>query len=278
MENLSGKPTEEQLKKYEALKVLLKGFGSLAVAFSSGVDSTFLLYAAKEALGDHVIAITAQSCSFPKRELNEAKAFCKQQHIRHFICESEELEIEGFSHNPKNRCYLCKHELFEKIREIAEQENIAVIAEGSNLDDNGDYRPGLQAVAELGIQSPLRSIGFTKEDIRSLSRYLGLSTWDKQSFACLSSRFVYGETISKEKLAMVDWAEQLLLDLGFHQVRVRIHGTMARIEIMPEEFQKLIREDIRNQITASFKSYGFSYVAMDLTGYRTGSMNEMLGK
>ena len=153
-----------------------------------------------------------------------------------------------------------------------------MIAEGSNLNDNGDYRPGLQAVAELGIQSPLRSIGFTKEDIRSLSQYLGLSIWSKQSFACLSSRFVYGETISREKLAMVDRAEQLLLDLGFHQVRVRIHGTMARIEIMPEEFQKLIREDIRNQITASFISYGFGYVAMDLTGYRTGSMNEMLSK
>ena len=278
MENLSSNPTEEQLKKYENLKELLKGFGSAAIAFSSGVDSTFLLYAANEALGDHVIAVTAQSCSFPKRELNEAKAFCKQQQIRHFSCESEELEIEGFSHNPKNRCYLCKHELFEKIGEIAEREHIAVIAEGSNLDDNGDYRPGLQAVAELGIQSPLRSIGFAKEDIRSLSRYLGLPTWNKQSFACLSSRFVYGETISKEKLSMVDRAEQLLLDLGFHQVRVRIHGTIARIEIMPEEFQKLIREGVRKQITASFRSYGFSYVTMDLTGYRTGSMNEMLSK
>ena len=271
-------PTEEQLEKYEDLKELLKGFGSLAVAFSSGVDSTFLLYAAREALGDHVIAVTAESCSFPKRELNEAKAFCKQQQIRHFICESEELEIEGFSHNPKNRCYLCKHELFEKIREIAEQENIAVIAEGSNLDDNGDYRPGLQAVAELGIQSPLRSVGFTKDDIRTLSRHLGLSTWDKQSFACLSSRFVYGETISREKLGMVDKAEQLLLDLSFHQVRVRIHGTIARIEIMPEEFPELISEEIRSRITSSFKEFGFTYVTMDLTGYRTGSMNEVIGK
>ena len=254
----------------------MNGFGSVAVAFSGGVDSTFLLYAAKEALGDQVIAVTAQSCSFPKRELNEAKAFCGEQQIRHFICESEELDIEGFSHNPKNRCYLCKHELFEKIQKIAEQEKITAIVEGSNLDDNGDYRPGLQAVAELGIKSPLRQIGFTKNDIRTLSRYLELPTWDKQSFACLSSRFVYGETISKEKLGMVDRAEQLLLDLGFHQVRVRIHDTMARIEVLPEEFVKLIAEDTRAKIITSFREYGFTYISMDLIGYRTGSMNEVI--
>ncbi len=276
MNNLISKPTKTQLKKYNDLISTIKDFGSVAVAFSSGVDSTFLLYAAKEALGDRVIAVTAQSCSFPKRELNEAKDFCEQQQIRHFICESEELDIDGFSHNPKNRCYLCKHELFEKIQKIAEQEKITAIVEGSNLDDNGDYRPGLTAVAELGIHSPLRSIGFTKEDVRALSRHFGLPTWNKQSFACLSSRFVYGETISREKLGMVDKAEQLLLDLGFHQVRVRIHGMIARIEIMPEEFPKIIQEDIRSQITESFKSFGFTYVSLDLTGYRTGSMNETL--
>lgn len=147
---------------------------------------------------------------------------------------------------------------------------------GANLDDNGDYRPGLQAVAELGIKSPLRQVGFTKADIRALSRYLGLPTWDKQSFACLSSRFVYGETISEEKLGMVDKAEQLLLDLGFHQVRVRIHGMMARIEILPEEFSKLLAQDVRENVYARFKSFGFTYVTLDLLGYRTGSMNETL--
>jgi uncharacterized protein len=268
----------ELLKKYDDLKMMLKDFGSVAVAFSSGVDSTFLLYAAKEALGDKVIAISAKSCSFPERELTEAKEFCEAHKIRHIIFESEELEIEGFSQNPVNRCYICKHELFEKIIKIAENEGISVILEGSNLDDNGDYRPGLQAVAELGIKSPLRSIGFTKEDIRALSKYLNLPTWEKPSFACLASRFVYGETITKEKLAMVDKAEQMLLDLGFRQVRVRIHGTMARIEVLPDEFEKLISDEVRNQITASFKSFGFTYVTMDLTGYRTGSMNEVIKK
>ena len=184
----------------------------------------------------------------------------------------------GFCQNPKNRCYLCKRELFEKIGQIAEKEGLAAIAEGSNLDDNGDYRPGLQAVAELGIKSPLRACNLDKQDIRVLSKMLGLPTWEKQSFACLSSRFVYGETISKEKLSMVDQAEQLLLDLGFHQVRVRIHGSIARIEILPAEFERILQEDNREKIYTTLKELGFSYVTLELLGYRTGSMNETLKK
>lgn len=262
--------------KYRVLQENLKALGSVAVAFSSGVDSTFLLKAAQEALGDKVIAVTASSCSFPKRELEEAKAFCEKNGICQIIVESEELDIDGFRQNPKNRCYLCKHELFEKIWEIAKENGMNAVAEGSNMDDNGDYRPGLQAVAELGVTSPLRHSKLAKEEIRILSRNLGLPTWDKQSFACLSSRFVYGEEITRDKLSMVDKAEQLLLDLGFHQVRVRIHGMMARIEVEPGEFSKVLEN--REKITKEFKTYGFTYVTMDLTGYRTGSMNETLGE
>ena len=267
---------DKLLGKYEELKKHLGSFGKVAVAFSSGVDSTFLLYAAKEALGDNVLALTASSCSFPVRELKETKAFCEEHGIRQIIVESEELSIEGFSHNPKNRCYLCKRELFQKFRDVAEREGIKEIVEGSNLDDNGHYRPGLMAVAELGIQSPLRTIGFTKNEIRMMSKHLGLPTWEKQSFACLSSRFPYGEEITEKKLGMVDKAEQYLLDMGFHQLRVRIHGNVARIELDPSEFGKFMEEDVRTKVYDMFKQTGFAYVALDIKGYRTGSMNETL--
>ena len=263
-------------EKLERLKENLALSGSIAIAFSGSVDSTFLLRVAHDVLGDHVIAVTASSCSFPERELQEARTFCEQNNIRHIVCKSEELDIDGFRQNPKNRCYLCKHELFEKIWEIAEQHGISTVAEGSNMDDNGDYRPGLIAVKELGVKSPLREVGLYKEEIRELSKNIGLPTWNKQSFACLSSRFAYGETISEEKLGMVDKAEQLLLDSGFHQVRVRIHGTIARIELLPNEFQKILDEQLRNEIYSTLKSLGFTYVTLDLGGYRTGSMNEVL--
>lgn len=185
-------------EKYEKLKDYLQDLGSVTVAFSGGVDSTFLLKTAVDVLGDKVLAVTASSCSFPKRELAEAKTFCAEHGIRHIAVESEELKIEGFRSNPKNRCYLCKHELFEKILSIAKENGSAAVADGSNLDDNGDYRPGLITVKEPGITSPLQYAGLNKDEIRLLSKELGLPTWNKQSFACPSSRFVYGETIREQ--------------------------------------------------------------------------------
>ena len=262
--------------KLMRLRALLRETGGIAVAFSSGVDSTFLLKVAHEELGEKAVAVTARSHSFPKREQDEAAAFCALEGIRHIVVASEELAIPGFRQNPPNRCYLCKKELFTKILEIARAEGLSAVVEGSNIDDLGDYRPGLQAIRELGIRSPLREIGLTKDEIRDLSRRMGLPTWNKPSFACLASRFPYGEEITEERLARVERAEQYILDLGFEQVRVRSHGDLARIELCSADIPKAIEQ--REKIHAALKEFGFAYVALDLRGYRTGSMNEVLTK
>lgn len=272
------KKVDELLVKYNNLLKYLKNLGSVAVAFSSGVDSTFLLYAAKNALGDNAIAITAALCSFPEKELEEAKEYCAKMGVRHYIVLADEFQIDGFAENPKNRCYLCKKEIFTQLIGEAKKHGINDVVEGSNLDDNGDYRPGLQAISELKIKSPLRDNGFTKQDIRDLSEHFDIPTWNKPSLACLSTRFPYGEMITKERLKMVENAEQYLFDMGFSQLRVRIHGDVARIELLPEEFSKMMIEETRKVVYEKLKAFGFSYIALDLLGYRTGSMNEKIIK
>ncbi|MCR5346489.1 MAG: ATP-dependent sacrificial sulfur transferase LarE [Fretibacterium sp.] len=264
--------------KYQKLLEYLAGLGSAAVAFSGGVDSTFLLRAARDALGENVLAVTASSCFIPERETDEAKSFCEQNGIEQVECRFDVLAVEGVRRNPADRCYLCKRALFKKIGDIARERNLAAVTEGSNKDDEGDYRPGLRALGELGVKSPLRAVGFRKNEIRQLSRELGLPTWDKPSFACLASRFVYGETITEERLSRVDRAEQLLLSLGFRQMRVRIHGSLARVELLPEDFPRIMESGTRRKIHQELRELGFSYVTLDLAGYRTGSMNETLAR
>lgn len=263
-------------EKYELLKAELASMGSAAVAFSGGVDSTFLLYAAREALSDRMAALTASSCFVSAREVREAEEYCKALGIRHIVVKADVLSVPGVPENPADRCYLCKRELFRNFLAIAQKEGYAYLAEGSNLDDEGDYRPGMQAVKELGVKSPLRTAGFTKPEIREMSKRLGIPVWNKPSYACLASRIPYGDRLDENKLAMVERAEQILLDLGFLQMRVRVHGTLARIELEPEDMPRFMEEENRLFVDRAFREAGFSYTALDLRGYRTGSLNELL--
>ena len=264
--------------KLARLRERLREMDGAAVAFSAGVDSTFLLRVAHEELDDRVVAVTVRSPLIPRLELEDAAAFCRQEGVRHAFVDFDALAVPAVAANPPDRCYHCKKEIFGQIIEFARVNGCAVVAEGSNTDDDGDYRPGQRAIQELGIRSPLREAGLSKEEIRALSREMGLHTWNKPSFACLASRIPYGEPLTAEALGRVERAERWLRDAGagLAQVRVRAHGNLARIEVPTSDIPRLI--DRAAEIAAAFKDFGFAYVTLDLQGYRTGSLNETLSK
>ncbi|MGD8539443.1 MAG: ATP-dependent sacrificial sulfur transferase LarE [Candidatus Aminicenantes bacterium] len=267
---------EETQRKFDELKVLLKKMGSALVAFSGGVDSTFLVKIAQDVLKDRIFAVIASSESYPKSETLGAIELAKEMGIPHMVIRTRELENPDFSHNPPKRCYHCKMELFSRLQKIAEEKGLSFVLDGSNFDDIGDYRPGLQACEELGIRSPLREVKLKKEEIRILSKKKALPTWNKPSLACLASRFPYNSAIDKASLEQVAKAEEYLWSLGFSQVRVRHHGPVARVEVDAEGVQRLFEPSLRAKIVTNLKQLGYSYVTMDLAGYRTGSMNEPL--
>jgi uncharacterized protein len=265
-----------QSKKLENLKSDLKKMGKVLIAFSGGVDSTFLLKVAKETLADEVIAVIAQSPTYPEEEVESAKEICQGLKVKYQIIETDEFSDDNFIKNPKERCYFCKKELFSKLLQIAKENNIQYVLDGSNYDDKSDFRPGTIAKNELGVRSPLMELGFSKQEIRKYSKELGLPTWGKPSYACLASRIPYGTKITEEILKKVGEGEKFLKSLGFKQLRVRHHGSIARIEVEEKDIPRILEVDLRSQIINKFNKLGYIYVTLDLNGYRSGSMNEVL--
>ena len=264
--------------KLEGLKEILSAAGGILVAFSGGVDSTFLLKVAHSVLGDRALGLTASSPTAPPGELEAARELAGVIGCRHIVIDSHELDNPSFSENPVNRCYFCKDELYRICRQQADRLEIATVADGTNLDDLKDHRPGLKAAKEWRIRHPLVEAGMTKEDIRRHSRDLGLPSWDKAAIACLSSRFPYGVEINVERLQKIGACESVLKELRFREFRVRYHDEVARIEVAAPEIDRLFDQEIRATIVRRFKEIGFTYVSLDLEGYRTGSMNEAIGK
>jgi uncharacterized protein len=266
-------------EKYRLLQNLLRGLTRVVIAYSGGVDSAFLLRAAIDTLGaEQVLAIIGDSPSYPSREGVEAIRLAKEMHAIYRVIQTGELQDPRYAANPSDRCYYCKHDIFSHIIRIAEEEGYAAVLDGNNADDTGDWRPGQKAARELGVRSPLLEVGLTKAEIRAFSQQLGLPTWNKPASACLASRIPYGTPITTDSLSAVEQAEDYLHDLGFRQLRVRHHGKLARIEVAPEEMARFADRELCATITERLRSFGYQYVTLDLLGYRTGSLNELIVK